>query len=125
MIAFYYLLVLFSQEKLPTVLLWFFSILLPLIGIVVAVALLLIVIRERKWQAWYVQQIRDLPTQLAIIVPPTDKDPVDHVNKLPIGYTSTVIIGLVVAIIVFWVFVFFTGHFMNIGDLNVSTLNQQ
>jgi len=78
-----------------------------ILGISAAIAICFIVVRERKWQAWYVQQFNKLPGKLPQIFP-KDKNDDMSVSAQRIGYISKVVIGFVVTAVVAWILVFIT-----------------
>ena len=80
---------------------------IPLIGIAIALALTWIVVRERKWQAWYVARFNGLTGYNGKVFP-SDKGS----TSAPVGpRISQIVIGLCILIILMWVFIFRLGVF--------------
>ncbi|MGB8953231.1 MAG: hypothetical protein WCC06_11280 [Candidatus Aminicenantales bacterium] len=86
---------------------WFYPwvvILFPTLGILSAIFLSMIVVRERKWQAWYVQQFNKLPGQLPQIFP-KDKSIDGPVRKQKLGSISIVVIAFAILVAMAWIVV--------------------
>lgn len=90
---------LWGKEKpnLPGVVLY----LIPPIGIFVAGALTWIVVRERKWQAWYVARFNMLPWGDKVF--PYDKGNKGPVRSQPMGRIGQIVFGLGILIAVAWI----------------------
>ena len=76
--------------------------LLPVLGIIVAVAISTIVIRERKWQSYYVGQVTALKTLNGRLFPVDKDDGGKPVSDQGWSYISKVVAGLSVAICASW-----------------------
>lgn len=108
-VAFYYLVDLFSKRSVYHLGWIEYALLsiLPLLGLVTAIALTSIIVRERKWQAWYARRASKLPT--VVFKKIRDKDAKRILRSIPKGYISCWIIGLAWAIGIFWVIVCILG----------------
>ncbi len=84
--------------------------LIPAIGILVAISLTWIVVRERKWQTWYVARF-NLQPGCANNVFPVDKGKDGPVASQPLGRISEIIIGLGIIIFLMWIAVIFWAIF--------------
>ncbi len=76
--------------------------LIPIIGIATCIPLTLIVLRERKWQCWYVKRVNALPANIPPIFPKkygceggVDRQHLDYISKIMLWFSS--------AIIIFWI----------------------
>jgi len=78
---------------------------IPMIGIFVAVALTLIVIRERQWQSFFVNRFNALRGCEGKVFPP-GKGTDGTVSGQPWGHISMITLGLAVIIILIWIVVF-------------------
>jgi hypothetical protein len=74
------------------------------IGVFVAVALTWIVVRERKWQSWYVARFNALSGCRDLIFP-MERGNADRVGNQPLGRISQIVIALGVCIVAAWVIV--------------------
>lgn len=74
---------------------------ISVLGIVAAIALTVIVVREHKWQAWYVQRFNALPGVARAF--PEDKPCPGSVEKQPWGFISKVVVTLGCVIVVAWI----------------------
>jgi hypothetical protein len=72
----------------------------PLFGMVFAVGICLLIIRERRWVNWYVQKLKN-PNLSPTIMPPTGA-----ISEQGLGYSTWVIIGLVSIMVCGWIFIF-------------------
>jgi len=77
------------------------SIIIPALGILAAFILTDIIIRERKWQTWYVQKYKALPNDFPEVFP-GEKGQDVSVDKQPWGYISKRIFWFTVIIILGW-----------------------
>ena|SRR5271157_1752290 len=77
---------------------------IPVVGFAVALALTWIVIRERKWQAWYVGRFNALPEYKDKVFP-SDKSSGNTVSAQPLGRISQIVICLGVLIMLAWIFI--------------------
>ena len=93
-----------QQQVLPHAALY----LIPAIGIVVALALTWIVVRERKWQNWYVARFNALSCFEDRVFPKGKGDPNQPVDSQPVGRISQIVIVLTVLISLAWVAVLWT-----------------
>lgn len=75
--------------------------LIPVLGIIVAVFLCIIIVRERRWQAWYVQQYRNLPGDIPVVFPGLIGWKTS-IEKLRYGFISKAIMWFVGLIILAW-----------------------
>ena len=82
--------------------------LIPAIGIAVALALTWIVIRERKWQAWFVTRFNVLPGFEGRVFPLDKGDPTKTVGSQPVGRISQIVFILAFLISLGWVGVLWT-----------------
>lgn len=105
-VVFYYLIVFSMKSDVPNIrwLLNLSLLALPLIGIVTAVALTLIIVRERKWQAWYSKRAGELPAVIFPIMPEPDKAK-QIIREMSVGYISRIVVGLTSVIVLFWIII--------------------
>lgn len=71
---------------------------IPVIGIVVIVSLTAIMVREHKWQHFYVRQYNLLPNSEGKVFPSKP----DQVSKVPVGDNSRPIIALAIVVGSLW-----------------------
>ncbi len=76
--------------------------LIPIMGIIIAVALMWVILSERKWQSWYVNKFNELPGCSGRIFP--KNHPVDSpVTKMPLGTVEKAVIVLGTSTGVGWI----------------------
>ena len=86
---------------------WFIqtgSSLIPAAGILFAIVLTLIIIRERQWQSWYVQRFTSLPNLSLSEIFPVEGQ---LVRAQPIGYISWVIIIVAALCAAGWLWIWY------------------
>ena len=107
-VAFSSLVVFFNRGGIPSWFLKIFFALLPILGIAAAIVLTVIILIERKWQKWYVQQTQALPPYIPRIFPemPEDWTPAKSVRELPMDRISKLVLCLTIGIVIFWGVVF-------------------
>lgn len=81
--------------------------LIPVIGIFVAIALTWIVVREQKWQTWYVTCFNKLTDYTGKVFPTNKGEINSSVGSQPFGRISHIVIGLGVVISIAWLCVLF------------------
>jgi hypothetical protein len=76
---------------------------IPLFGIAVSVAGSLIVVRERKWQVWYLKQFKAVYQHTANPArPQVFPEAKDLIGRQEMGYVSKVVVGSAVAVGLAW-----------------------
>lgn len=73
---------------------------LALLGFVIGTALTFIVMRERRWNAWFARRFVDIEKYQSVF--PTQQG---EVKKAPIGFIGNVLLSAHIALSVAWIFV--------------------